>query len=136
MLQQTDGLFSSTLGPYLSLVYEKASSDHWPKTRLAAHNPGMITLSDERTWGRRYGRNGVETSLPWSETHFLMHNKALILLAVTRGSLLARERGRDGVQKYRGSWCTLGLSSPSSGLKKQGRKLTERSCLYTSEDSL
>lgn len=34
--------------------------------------------------GRRYGRNGVEISLPWSETHFLMHNKAFILLAVTR----------------------------------------------------
>lgn len=34
--------------------------------------------------GRRYGRNGVEISLPWNETHFLMHNKAFILSAVTR----------------------------------------------------
>lgn len=45
--------------------------------------------------GRRYGRNGVEISLPWSETHFLMHNKAFILLAVTRKVLL---RGRVGVR--------------------------------------
>lgn len=55
---------------------------------------GQVTPGSTQPWhdnpirwedpGRRYGRNGVEISLPWSETHFLMHNKAFILLAVTR----------------------------------------------------
>lgn len=34
---------------YLSRVYEKDPSDHWAKSRLAAHNAGMITQSDEKT---------------------------------------------------------------------------------------
>ena len=51
----------------------------------------MITLSDEKTREEDMGVMGVKISPPWSETHFLMHNKAFILLAITR-IVFVRER--------------------------------------------
>lgn len=91
-------LLHSSAEPYLFHVFVK-------RTLLII---GQVTPGSAPPWhdnpirwedpGRRYGRNGVEISLPWSETHFLMHNKAFILLAVTRKSLWERERGRVGVK--------------------------------------
>ena len=62
---------------------------------------GQVTPGSTQPWhdnpigwedlGRRYGRNWVEISPPWSETHFLMQNKAFILLAVTRKVFVREE---------------------------------------------
>lgn len=61
-------------GPFWSLA----------KSRLAAHHPGMITLSDEKTQEDDTGVMGWKSACRRAKTHFLMHNKAFILLAVTR----------------------------------------------------
>lgn len=54
------------------------------KSCLAAHNPGMITLSDEKTQEDDTDVMGWKSACHGAKTHFLMHNKAFILLAVTR----------------------------------------------------
>lgn len=69
--------------PYLSHVYEKdllIIGQGMPGS-TQPRNDNPIRWEDP---GRRYGHNGMETGLPRSKTHFLMHNKAFILFAVTR----------------------------------------------------
>lgn len=87
-------LLHSSAEPYLSRVYQKDPSDHWPSHAWQHTHPRHDNPIRWEDPGRRYGRNGVETSLPWSETHFLMHNKAFILLAVTR-KVFVREGARE-----------------------------------------
>lgn len=71
------------------------------------------------TWedpGRRYRRNGVGISLAWSETHFLMNNKAFILLAVTRKVFVREgERWELKVQRILYTHSVTGLFGERKG---------------------